>query len=68
MRVLGFGTYDAERHPRIGVILDGLREHGDEVVEANVPLGFDTARASRWCGGRGWPTAWRCGWPAAGGG
>ncbi len=43
MRVLGFGTYDATVHPRIGIILDGLREHGDEVVEVNAPLGFSTA-------------------------
>jgi glycosyltransferase involved in cell wall biosynthesis len=43
MRVLGFGTYDAERHPRIGILLDGLREHGAEVIEANVPLGISTA-------------------------
>jgi glycosyltransferase involved in cell wall biosynthesis len=42
-RVLGFGTYDAAVHPRIGIVLDGLREHGDEVVEVNAPLGFSTA-------------------------
>lgn len=43
MRVLGFGTYDRARHPRAGIILDGLRAHGDEVVELNEPLGFSTA-------------------------
>jgi glycosyltransferase involved in cell wall biosynthesis len=43
MRVLGFGTYDTSRHPRVGIILDGLRAHGDEVVEANVPLALSTA-------------------------
>jgi glycosyltransferase involved in cell wall biosynthesis len=43
VRVLGFGTYDTARHPRVGIILDGLARCGDEVVEANVPLGFTTA-------------------------
>ena len=43
MRILGFGTYDEARHPRIGVLLEGLRAHGDQVVEANAPLGFSTA-------------------------
>jgi glycosyltransferase involved in cell wall biosynthesis len=43
MRVLGFGTYDTARHPRVGIILDGLRAHGDTVVEVNAPLGFTTA-------------------------
>lgn len=42
MRLLGFGTYDTSRHPRIGVLLDGLADLGAEVVEANVPLGFST--------------------------
>ncbi len=43
MRVLGFGTYDLRTHPRAGIILEGLRAHGDEVVEFNEPLGLDTA-------------------------
>lgn len=43
VRVLGFGTYDVRRHPRVGIVLDGLRSHGVEVAEANVPLGFSTA-------------------------
>jgi glycosyltransferase involved in cell wall biosynthesis len=43
LRVLGFGTYDRARHPRVGIVLDGLREHGDDVTEVNVPLGFTTA-------------------------
>ncbi len=43
VRVLGFGTYDALVHPRIGVLLEGLRAHGDEVGEVNAPLGLDTA-------------------------
>lgn len=43
MRVLGFGTYDLNNHPRAGIVLDGLRGRGDEVVEINTPLGFSTA-------------------------
>lgn len=43
MRVLVFGTYDIRTHPRIGVLIEGLRAHGDQVVETNVPLGIDTA-------------------------
>lgn len=43
MRILAFGTYDVRTHPRMGVLIEGLRAHGDEVVEVNVPLGIDTA-------------------------
>ncbi|MGX7680268.1 glycosyltransferase family protein [Jatrophihabitans sp. DSM 45814] len=43
MRVLGFGTYDKTKHPRPGILLDGLRELGDDVSELNAPLGFSTA-------------------------
>jgi glycosyltransferase involved in cell wall biosynthesis len=43
MRIIGFGTYDTAKHPRVGIILDGLRERGDHVVEVNAPLGFTTA-------------------------
>jgi glycosyltransferase involved in cell wall biosynthesis len=43
VRVLGFGTYELTKHPRSGIILDGLRAHGDDVVEINEPLGFSTA-------------------------
>jgi glycosyltransferase involved in cell wall biosynthesis len=43
LRILGFGTYDSARHPRAGIIIDGLRSKGDEVVEANVPLRVSTA-------------------------
>jgi SAM-dependent methyltransferase/glycosyltransferase involved in cell wall biosynthesis len=42
-RVLFFGTYDAATHPRVGIIRDGLREHGFDVAECNAPLGIDTA-------------------------
>jgi glycosyltransferase involved in cell wall biosynthesis len=43
LRVLGFGTYDADRHPRVRVLLEGLRAHGARVAECNVPLGLSTA-------------------------
>ncbi|HEV2089041.1 MAG TPA: glycosyltransferase, partial [Cryptosporangiaceae bacterium] len=43
MRWLAFGTYDVRRHPRVAVLIEGLRAHGDEVVEVNVPLPLDTA-------------------------
>jgi hypothetical protein len=44
VRILAFGTYDTKSHPRVGVILDGLRTYGDNVTEANAPLGFSTAQ------------------------
>ena len=37
------GTYDVDRHPRVGVLLAGLRAWGDEVAEADEPLPLDTA-------------------------
>jgi len=43
VRIVGFGTYDREKHPRVGILLDGLRQLGDEVTELNAPLGFTTA-------------------------
>lgn len=43
MRWLAFGTYDVRRHPRVGVLIEGLRSVGDEVVEVNAPLPLDTA-------------------------
>jgi glycosyltransferase involved in cell wall biosynthesis len=43
VRVLGFGTYDIERHPRAGILLDGFRAAGDDVLDANAPLGFSTS-------------------------
>lgn len=43
MRLLAFGTYDVRSHPRVGVLIDGLRSQGHEVSECNVPLGIDTA-------------------------
>jgi glycosyltransferase involved in cell wall biosynthesis len=43
IKVLAFGTYDKDAHPRIAVLLEGLRAHGDEIVEVNQPLGLGTA-------------------------
>lgn len=43
MRIVGFGTYDREKHPRVGILLDGLRQLGEEVTELNAPLGLSTA-------------------------
>ncbi|MDT4945185.1 MAG: hypothetical protein QOH14_1918 [Pseudonocardiales bacterium] len=43
VRVVGFGTYDLGKHPRVGVILDGLRQRGTDVAELNRPLGLTTA-------------------------
>lgn len=42
-RVLVFGTYDSRAHPRIRVVIDGLRARGVEVEECNQPLGLETA-------------------------
>lgn len=47
MRVLAFGTYDVSRHPRVGVLIEGLREHGATVEEAARPLGLSTAERVR---------------------
>ena len=45
--IVAFGTYDAARHPRIAVLVAGLRAHGHEVVELDRPLGFTTAERVR---------------------
>lgn len=42
-RLLGFGTYDRDQHPRVGVLLDGLRANGWEVAELDLPLGMSTS-------------------------
>jgi glycosyltransferase involved in cell wall biosynthesis len=47
LRLLFFGTYDARRHPRVEVLMEGFRSYGDEVVECNVPLDLDTAARVR---------------------
>lgn len=41
-RTLGFGTYNTDSHPRVGVILEGLRDGGDLVRELNAPLSSST--------------------------
>ena len=43
MRLLAFGTYDARLHPRVQVLIEGLRAHGDDVTEIDTPLGLDTS-------------------------
>jgi len=43
MRIVAFGTYQADSHPRIRVLIEGLRADGHEVVEINEPLGLSTA-------------------------
>jgi glycosyltransferase involved in cell wall biosynthesis len=43
VRIVGFGTYNREKHPRVGILLDGLRQLGEEVTELNAPLGLTTA-------------------------
>ena len=43
MRILAFGTYRLWEQPRVQVLFEGLREHGHELVECNVPLAVDTA-------------------------
>jgi glycosyltransferase involved in cell wall biosynthesis len=43
VHIVGFGTYDRGKHPRVGILLDGLQQLGDEVSELNAPLGFTTA-------------------------
>lgn len=42
--VVFFGAYDADRHPRVAVLVEGFRRHGCWVREVNVPLEFDTAK------------------------
>ena len=45
--MIAFGTYDAARHPRIAVLIAGLRAHGTKVTELNRPLGLTTAQRVR---------------------
>lgn len=43
LRILVFGSYDADRHPRVAVLREGLRACGHDVSELNHPLGMSTA-------------------------
>ena len=43
MRIVAFGTYQADSHPRVRVLIEGLRDDGHDVVEINEPLGLSTA-------------------------
>ena len=42
--VLAFGTYNVRKHPRVGILIDGLRKHGVRVDEVNRPLELSTAQ------------------------
>lgn len=39
-----FGTYDTTSHPRVAVLIEGLRATDVDVIEVNRPLGLDTAK------------------------
>jgi glycosyltransferase involved in cell wall biosynthesis len=41
-RIVVFGTYQAEDHPRVRVLAEGLAAHGYEILEINEPLGLTT--------------------------
>jgi glycosyltransferase involved in cell wall biosynthesis len=43
VKVLFFGTFDRDLHPRIRVLMEGFADLGAEVAECNAPLGFSTA-------------------------
>ena len=43
-RVLAFGTYNAQKHPRIGILISGLRKNGCLVEEINHPMELSTAQ------------------------
>ncbi|MCK9794975.1 glycosyltransferase [Isoptericola sp. 4D.3] len=45
--IVAFGTYDSARHPRVGVLVAGLRAHGYTVRELDRPLGLTTAQRVR---------------------
>lgn len=45
--IVAFGTYDVARHPRVGVLVAGLRAHGYTVHELDRPLGLSTAARVR---------------------
>lgn len=43
MRVLFFGSYDADVYTRVKALLQGFAEHGDAVEECNIPLPLGTS-------------------------
>lgn len=45
--MLAWGTYDTRTHPRAGILIEGLRAHGVEVVEVRRSLGLSTAERVR---------------------
>ena len=42
MRILAFGTYNTAVHPRVGILVEGLRDAGHTVSELNEPLRVST--------------------------
>lgn len=42
--VLAFGTYNVRKHPRVGILIEGLRRNGCKVEEINHPLELSTAQ------------------------
>ncbi len=42
-RIVVFGTYQIQDHPRVGVLAEGLAARGYVVTEVNEPLGLTTA-------------------------
>lgn len=47
MRIIFFGTYDDERHPRVATLREGFEAHHDDVIECNEPLDLDTSTRIR---------------------
>lgn len=43
-RVLAFGTYNVRKHPRVGILIDGLRANGCIVDQINHPLQLSTSQ------------------------
>ncbi|MEE8701475.1 glycosyltransferase [Bifidobacterium crudilactis] len=41
--ILAFGTYNTRKHPRVGILIEGLRCNGCQVTEINRPLTLSTA-------------------------
>lgn len=44
IKVLAFGTYNVRKHPRVGIIIDGLNKNGCNVDQVNHPLELSTAQ------------------------